>query len=260
MDLKPGAGGQRVNRFVDPFAQISYHFLQFLWRTLHLLVSLWYLQVSMVQMIEGFLISSGLVKRYGALDIDKVRYLAIVVDSEEAYQISKVIQLLKWVEDMGVKHLCLYDSKGVLKTNKKTIMESLNNAMPFEEAVEKDVLLDQKQMTVEFASSSDGKEAITRAANVLFMKYLKYAKTGVGKEEPCFTEDQMDEALKAIGYKGPEPDLLLIYGPVRCHLGFSPWRLRYTEMVHMGPLRYMNLGSLKKAIHRFTTVQQNYGT
>ncbi|KAF2316379.1 hypothetical protein GH714_041720 [Hevea brasiliensis] len=165
MDLKPGAGGQRVNRLVDPFAQISYHFLQFLWRTLHLLVSLWYLQVSMVQMIEGFLISSGLVKRYGALDIDKVRYLAIVVDSEEAYQISKVIQLLKWVEDMGVKHLCLYDSKGVLKTNKKTIMESLNNAMPFEEAVEKDVLLDQKQMTVEFASSSDGKEAITRAAN-----------------------------------------------------------------------------------------------
>ncbi|MCH87335.1 nogo-B receptor-like, partial [Trifolium medium] len=31
--------------------------------------------------------------------------------------------------------------------------------------------------------------------------------------------------------KGPEPDLLLVYGPVRSHLGFPPWRIRYTEIV-----------------------------
>ena len=33
------------------------------------------------------------------------------------------------------------------------------------------------------------------------------------------------------GSGGADPDLLLIYGPTRCHLGFPAWRLRYTEIV-----------------------------
>lgn len=59
--------------------------------------------------------------------------------------------------------------------------------------------LDEKKMTLEFTSSSDGKGAITEAANLLFMKYLKSAKAGVEQEEQLFTEAQMDEALKALG-------------------------------------------------------------
>jgi ditrans,polycis-polyprenyl diphosphate synthase len=55
------------------------------------------------------------------------------------------------------------------------------------------------------------------------------------------------------------PDLLLVYGPIRSHLGFPAWRLRYTEIVHMGTLKYMRYGSLLKAIHKFTGVHQNYG-
>ncbi|KAJ9135538.1 hypothetical protein P3X46_032713 [Hevea brasiliensis] len=54
-------------------------------------------------------------------------------------------------------------------------------------------------MTLEFASSSDGKEAITQAANVLFMKHLKFSENGVEQEEQVFTEAQMDEALNALG-------------------------------------------------------------
>lgn len=33
------------------------------------------------------------------------------------------------------------------------------------------------------------------------------------------------------GCRGPDPDLLLVYGPARCHLGFPAWRIRYTEIV-----------------------------
>ncbi|GKV26579.1 hypothetical protein SLEP1_g35855 [Rubroshorea leprosula] len=69
----------------------------------------------------------------------------------------------------------------------------------------------------------------------------------------------MTDALKAVGCIGLEPDLLLVYGPARCHLGFPAWRIRYTEIVHMGPLESMRYGSLKKAIHKFTMVHQNYG-
>lgn len=63
-------------------------------------------------MIESYLVSSGLLKRYNALDVGKIQYLAIVVDSEDTYKFSKVLQLLKWLEAIGVRHLCLYDSKG----------------------------------------------------------------------------------------------------------------------------------------------------
>ncbi|KAK9931482.1 hypothetical protein M0R45_018756 [Rubus argutus] len=69
----------------------------------------------------------------------------------------------------------------------------------------------------------------------------------------------MDDALKDVGGRGPDPDLLLVYGPARCHLGFPAWRMRYTEIVHMGQLKSMKYGSLVKAIYKFTTVRQNYG-
>lgn len=92
--------------------QFVHHFLRLLWHFLHLLVSLWYLQVSLVETTESYLISTGLLKDYKALDISNVRYLAIVIDSEDARQISKVLQLLKWLAAVGVKHLCLYDSIG----------------------------------------------------------------------------------------------------------------------------------------------------
>eukprot|EP00257_Ricinus_communis_P016480 XP_015574656.1 dehydrodolichyl diphosphate synthase complex subunit NUS1 isoform X1 [Ricinus communis] len=232
--------------------------LRLLWHFVHLLVSLWYLGAGIAQVTESYLISNGLLNRYKTLDVGKLRYLAIVVESEDAYQISEVLQLLQWLEAIGVKHLCLYDSEGVLKKSKKFIIERLPNAIQLEEAVEKDLPLDHKHMTLEFASVSDGKEAIAKAANLLFMNYMKSAKTNIGQEE-VITEAHMDEALRTLGYKGTDPDLLLVYGPVRCHLGFPAWRIRYTEIVHMGPLKSMRYGSLIKAIYKFTTVCQKYG-
>ncbi|KAL5562634.1 hypothetical protein UlMin_032381 [Ulmus minor] len=106
-------------------------------------------------------------------------------------------------------------------------------------------LADQNHMTLEFASFPDGKEAVTKAANFLFEKYITLNTLDGDQGEKIFTEAHMTEALKAI-----EPDLLLVFGPVRCHLGF---------LVHMGPLKSMRYGSLVKAIYKFATVRQNYG-
>ena len=46
------------------------------------------------------------------LHVIKLRYLAIVVESEEAYQTSKIIELLQWLAAINVKHVCLYDKEG----------------------------------------------------------------------------------------------------------------------------------------------------
>ncbi|XVE49411.1 hypothetical protein DITRI_Ditri01bG0080600 [Diplodiscus trichospermus] len=239
--------------------QIGNLLLRLLWHLIHVLINLCYFTRGIANALESYLISWGLLRRYNSLHVAKLRYLAIVVESEEAHQTSKVMELLQWLAAVGVKHVCLYDKEGVLKKSKDFILEKLDGAVLFQEALENNMLQDQRRMVLEFASFSDGKEAVVKAANVLFMKYLKSGATDKNQEEQIFTESQMANALKTVGSGGPEPDLLLIYGPARCHLGFPAWRIRYTEILHMGPLKSMKYGSLIKAIYRFTMVRQNYG-
>lgn len=248
----------------DEFQKVSHWIFQsgntgllIIWHILHIIVSICYFIRGIVLAIESYLISNGLFKRYKALNIGRVRYLAIVVDSKEARHTSKVIQLLQWLAAMGVRKVCLYDSEGVLMKSKEAIMEKFNpaklSAKVSDEALITDPLLDEKH--IEFVTISDGKEAIAKAANLLFTKYYLDSK----QEKPVLTESDLSEALKTLGSLGPDPDLMLVYGPARCHLGFPAWRIRYTEIVHMGSLSSMKYGSLIKAIHKFTMVKQNYG-
>ncbi|XP_034678208.1 dehydrodolichyl diphosphate synthase complex subunit NUS1 isoform X1 [Vitis riparia] len=252
--------GDEVQKVYCWISHIGSLGLKVLWHFLHFIVSVWFLARQAAYVLESCFISSGLLKRYEALNLGNLRYLAIVIESEEAHQIPKVIELLNWLATIGVKHVCLYDNEGVLKKSKEAILEKLTDATLFEGVDENNLLLDQEHITLEFASISDGKGAVTKAANLLFMKYLKSADSGGSSEESIFTEPHMAEALKAVGCRGPDPDLLLIYGPVRCHLGFPAWRIRYTEIIHMGPLKSMKYGSLLKAIYKFSMVHQNYGT
>nr|XP_048336671.1 dehydrodolichyl diphosphate synthase complex subunit NUS1 isoform X3 [Ziziphus jujuba var. spinosa] len=248
--------------------QIGNLVLLLLWHILHFIVSIFYFVLGIARVAESYFISSGFLKKYKSLNLGKLRCLAIVIESEEAYQTLQVIELLQWLGAIGVKSVCLYDKEGVTKKSKQAILGKLNNAVIFEvlssiccpkESSENDKLVDHNHMMLEFASFSDGKEAVTKAANLLFMKYLKLNKLAGDQEGQIFTEPHMAEALKAIGCKGADPDLLLVYGPARCHLGFPIWRIRYTEIVHMGPLKSMRYGSLIKAIYKFTMVRQNYG-
>ncbi|CAA2988561.1 dehydrodolichyl diphosphate syntase complex subunit NUS1 isoform X1 [Olea europaea subsp. europaea] len=237
------------------------------WHIMHLIVSVRYFFLGLVNMFESFLISSGLLKRYETLNISKIQYLAIVIDSEEALQTLKVLNLLRWLAAIGLTNVCLYDKEGVLKRSEQEITERLKSEKRFKapslncavsgvkEITTSDSLLDQKCMNLEFISFSDGKAAVARAANFLFEKHY----SSDNKKKPNFTEFDMAGALRAIGYVRPDPDLMLVYGPARCHLGFPAWRIRYTEIMHMGSLKSMKFGFLIKAIHRFTTVHQNYG-
>ncbi|RZC29403.1 hypothetical protein D0Y65_001118 [Glycine soja] len=71
---------------------------------------------------------------------------------------------------------------------------------------------------------------IGRLSILIFVENLKQHKLGGELDLQILLEPQLNEALQIVG-KGPEPDLLLVYGPVRSHLGFPAWRLRYTEIM-----------------------------
>lgn len=55
-------------------------------------------------------------------------------------------------------------------------------------------------MTLEFASISDGKEAVAKGANLLLAKCLKLANSGAEPWGKKFTEACIAEALRAVGW------------------------------------------------------------
>nr|GMD14793.1 dehydrodolichyl diphosphate synthase complex subunit nus1 isoform X1 [Ipomoea batatas] len=216
--------------------------LHFLWLIIHFFVGIWYFVLGIAQTIESFLISNGFWKSYKSLNISKIQHLAVVIDCEEARETSKVLELLQFLATIGVKNVSLYDSEGVLKQSKEAIKEELSRIKFYERTSLPTPLL-HKYNNLEFVSSADGKHAMGKAANFLFVKHY----TGTNLQKHTFTESDVIDALSAIGCCGPDPDLLLVYASARCHLGFPAWRLR-----HMGPLKSMKFGSLMKAIYKFT--------
>lgn len=87
--------------------------LQLLWYFLQIIVSTWCFVSAMVSLFESYFISYGVLKKYKSVHIGKLRYLAIVIESEDANQTSKVVKLLEWLDSIGVKYVCLYDMNGM---------------------------------------------------------------------------------------------------------------------------------------------------
>uniref|UniRef100_A0A0E0CWN1 ditrans,polycis-polyprenyl diphosphate synthase [(2E,6E)-farnesyldiphosphate specific] n=1 Tax=Oryza meridionalis TaxID=40149 RepID=A0A0E0CWN1_9ORYZ len=209
--------------------------LGLLWFIVHLAISLFSLWFDLIYSIECYLISFGLIPKYQKFQLDRLKHLAVVVDSSEAKNVAKINQLLCWLSNVGVKYVCLYDIDGVLK---KTFAPAMNGSR--------------------YGNSGKYLDGIAKAASLLCSTYVNGNRNTCGIGEIVFTEADMSGALKAIGCGGPEPDLLLVYGPARCHLGFPAWRLRYTEIMHMGPLNSMKYGAIVKAFYKFSKKYQNF--
>ncbi|XP_020088146.1 dehydrodolichyl diphosphate synthase complex subunit Nus1-like isoform X2 [Ananas comosus] len=234
------------------------------WHLLHIAVSLVHIWSYVIQQLRCYIISSGLFAKYRNFSLSRLRYLAVIVDSQEAKHTAKIKQLLSWLSAIGVKHVALYDAEGVLKKSIDFGQTRLRDRSAGT-CLDGDVncvtsLCNYEEMSIELLSFTDGKEGIAKAASFLCSDYLKNDSDDCGRTETLFTEANMTKALKAVGYYGPEPDLLLVYGPARCHLGFPPWRLRYTEIMHMGPLKSMKYSAIVKALYDFSKKYQNYGS
>lgn len=62
-------------------------------------------------------------------------------------------------------------------------------------------MVNEKDFSLEFASFSDGKEAVVKAADLLFEKYRDLADLDDDQREKIFTEAQLGDALKSIGMR-----------------------------------------------------------
>lgn len=221
------------------------------WWTIHLFLSIHQFASHLLQVIESYIISTGLLESYRHLQLDNLRCLAVVVDSKEARNTLLIKKLLRWLSAFGVNYVILYDTEGVLKKSLGGDLSEFSNGGTS--------VMHKDRMTIELLSFTDN-NGIAKAASFLCTKYLKDQLASCDEKDPNITETEMFDALNAVGCGGPEPNLLLVYGPERCHLGFPAWRLRYTEIVHMGSLNSMKYGAILKALCQFSKKHQNYGT
>ncbi|KAH6830626.1 hypothetical protein C2S53_010182 [Perilla frutescens var. hirtella] len=166
---------------------------------MNLVFKLSQLVLDLVNEIDNFLISSGLLKRYKAVVISKVRCLAVVVDSEKTLQSRKVLHLLRWLASIGLRNVCLYDAEGLvaglLKGSKEALILLFKSEKLYETTTSGQPLGDQKYMNLEVISFSDGKHAVGKAANFLFKSHYLTTKT---EEKLNLTESDMADALGEI--------------------------------------------------------------
>lgn len=67
---------------------------------------------SLNHLLLSSIISTGLLRKYQNLKLNNLNCLAIVVDSEEAEDRTKIKKLLSWLSSFNVKYITLYDLQG----------------------------------------------------------------------------------------------------------------------------------------------------
>jgi ditrans,polycis-polyprenyl diphosphate synthase len=98
--------------------------LGLLWGIIHLAISVFNIWSHLIYNLECYLISWGLLWKYWNLNLGRLKYLAIVVDSKEAKNTAKIKQLIRWLTTIGVKYVCIYDIDG--KTTRLSFLGSSN--------------------------------------------------------------------------------------------------------------------------------------
>ncbi|VVA93744.1 unnamed protein product [Arabis nemorensis] len=94
------------------FSQTGDLVLYFLWRLMHILVSVWYIVLDRDEKLERGLMSLGVKNHYSPIDVGKIRNLAIVMEPKYGYELMNVVELIQWLRTIGVKHAYLFDSEG----------------------------------------------------------------------------------------------------------------------------------------------------
>lgn len=252
---------------------------RFCWRMVHLAFRLFICCVFLLSQLRSLF-------SFSTLKLKKLpRHLAIIIDSEDALaHLPKVVQLLQQLAQLGLQHVSLYDMKGSLKSvladsfgSNSTVRfyshDVVSNGLPIQgvQCAHMEPCSKHKaygswqdtgivcpcqrrdQLAVEVLCLRDGKQAIVRAARNVCLKSLQSGVLSSLKEE------DIDTSLRETGGVGPDPDFLLLFSDSRCLLGFPPWRLRLTEIQHMGSIRDMTEKSLFVALDEFSYKHQRYG-
>lgn len=172
-----------------------------------------------------------------------------------------------WTVSAGIKHLVLYDYDGILKKNVHEFQDEIvaklskyygpSNAPKFAVRIphqNKVYFSDGRKVSLEISllSNRDGRQTIVdltkTMADLVKMQELQ-------KED--ITMRLVDKEL--IQLVGPEPDLLLYFGPSLDLQGFPPWHLRLTEFHWEQDNDQVTYSIFIRGLHKYAKCKINVG-
>ncbi|CCF60739.1 hypothetical protein KAFR_0L01300 [Kazachstania africana CBS 2517] len=183
-------------------------------------------------------------------------------------------ELICWTVSAGIKHLTLYDFDGVLQKNVTSFREEIHNKLskyygpsnvpkfvvriPHSNSMyfnrDDSESEENKKVAIEISllSNRDGRETI-----VDLTKTMADLCTQGSLDLSDVTMDLVDSELTQL--VGPEPDLLVYFGPSLDLQGFPPWHIRLTEFYWEPDNTEVTYSVFIRALKKFSSCKMNVG-
>lgn len=178
-------------------------------------------------------------------------------------------ELVCWTTASGIPQLIIYDHNGILKANvselKKTISLKLTEYYGVDKTPSFAIRIPHsnklyysddkdKKVSIEIflLSSIDGKQTITDLTITMHTLYKQKEIT-----MSAITQELVESELYQL--VGPEPDLLLIFGPNLDFQDYPPWHLRLTEFYWQKDNTQVNYSIFRDGLRKFAGCKMNVG-
>lgn len=178
-------------------------------------------------------------------------------------------EVVCWTVSAGIKHLILYDFDGILKKNVLEFREEIraklskyfgpSNVPKFALRIpHKNKVYfsnddsDKVSLEISLLSNRDGRQTIVDLTKTM----AELTKSKELKAEDI-TMRLMDKELTQL--VGPEPDLLLYFGPSLDLQGFPPWHLRLTEFHWEQDNNQVAYSIFIRGLHKYSNCKINVG-
>lgn len=222
--------------------------------------------------------------RYNISNFSKVpKHLAIVIDESE-HRLEELAQVIGWSLAAEIQYLTIYDFNGRLKDDYKKLQ---NHVETFKHKLFVDDLEHCPEVIFCFATtpisstSSKTPRTVVRISSLedgrwRILESIKgIARSKVEQNEKLAIENKEKEVEEIpftpisiqkynqlaypTSFDVPDPELMLVFGPMNSTAGFSPWHLRLTELAYLGTLKRIHCSIYVSALAKYSGIEQRFG-
>jgi len=189
-------------------------------------------------------------------------HVVLLFSGEDVFDHDSIARVTCWSIAANIRHITIFDMEGILKKRipvlQAKILELVNrffvDEVPKKFSFQDDSAMKAKSdFIVEIISLENGRWHL-----IDLCKQFCYS---VEKRmlKPCNINRELISQQVCVL---PDPDLLLHFGPLHCISldGFSPWQISLTEILQLGPLKWVTCGSFVSALEVYSGTEQRYGT
>jgi len=273
---------------------IAFRFLYFL---LHLSLSFYFFIYASLARITSFLflcishaIGVSFERSYLKHRVSSIKkipiHVVLLFSGEDVFDHDGIARVTCWSIAANIRHITIFDMEGILKKRipvlQVKILELVNrffvDEVPKIFSFQHDSVMKAKSdFTIEIISLENGRwHLIDLCKQFCYSVEKRMLKPcNINRElisqQVCgrFSESEIfyfrGKLIGVLPHKMqvlPDPDLLLHFGPLHCISldGFSPWQISLTEILQLGPLKWVTCGSFVSALEIYSGTEQRYGT